>query len=161
MGFLNLFGLLGRKRVMDRVQEAFSDVPPEIGFCLDNVKYHAQHFGNETASFAYGPIRASVCLDRGGLDVDVHIPGKPNKFVPLGALMERYGFEPTSKDSVTNFREFFRYEERRLLELGVALVRGEIPFDVVDLFPSDDSEENIRRLTAALENSAKQKQNRT
>ena len=157
MSLLSILGLGKRKRVMERVREAFADVPPSVGFYLDNVKYHPEHFGNETASFAYGPIRASVCLDRGGLDVDIYIPSQPNKFVPLYALMECFDFQPKSKDPVLNFREFFRRDEYRLLRLGSTLAKGEIPLEFADLFPSDDQKENIRRLTAALEKSAKEK----
>jgi hypothetical protein len=157
MSLLSIFGLGRKKRVMDRVQEAFSDTSPEVGFYLDNIKYHPQHFGNETASFAYGAIRARLCVDRGGLDVDVYVPRQPQKFVPLYALMERFKFQPESKDHVVNFREFFRRDEQRLLELGSALAKGEIPSEIADLFPSDDPQENIRRLTAALEKSAKEK----
>ena len=136
---------------MARIQDAFADLPPEIGFKLENVEYFRESFGNESADLCFGKLKAHVCLDRGSLEVEILIPGEPKKPVFLGVLMEHWGFIAKSDDKITNVREFFRQQQAQLLALGETLAKGEIPEYIKELQPSDDQNENWRRFVAYQE----------
>lgn len=136
---------------MARLQEAFADLSPEIGFNLENVQYYPESFGNESADLCFGKLKASVCVDRGSLEVDLLIPGQPKKPVFLGVLMDHWGFIAKSNDKVANVREFFRQHQAQLLALGESLAKGEIPQYIKELLPSDDQNENWRRFVACQE----------
>lgn len=147
-----------RQKMAEQIQVAFADFPASVGFKLENARDYPEACGNqETMDFAFGKLRARLAYDRGELWFDVLIPSQPKKTIGLSALMERYGFSAKSSEVVVNLHGFFKSEQNRLLALGESLTEGEVPVDIADLLPSDDPNENLQRMVAALDKSLRQK----
>jgi len=147
-----------RQKMAEQIQAAFADFPDSVGFKLENVRDYPEAFGNqETMDFVFGKLRARVAYDRGELWFDILVPNQPKKTIGLSGLMERYNFSAKSPSVVTNLHDFFKCEQNRMLALGESLARSEVPPDVADLLPSDDPDENLRRMVAALDKRLRQK----
>jgi hypothetical protein len=100
---------------------------------VENARYYPESFGNEEAIFRYGNLEMHLLSDRGAIYADILVPEQPNKFISMSKLMQQFGFAARSRDPITNLRDFFRRYEKRLLELGDALLRHDTSPDITDL----------------------------